>query len=131
VATVDTPTSGLSEHYAIGLKEKVMSSKSHEADRCPKVAKKLLPSVTPEQFDTLPDATDSLRDKAMVALLLDSGLRLSELASIRSKDMDLSNNTLRVMAKGNREARDAFTSNTAMLLESICPITVTTRRRSG
>lgn len=68
-------------------------------------------------MDTLPDATDSLRDRAMGSLLFDSGLRLSELASIRSKDIDLSNNTLRVMAKGNREARAAFTSNTAMLLK--------------
>jgi site-specific recombinase XerC len=128
---VDIPTSGLSEHYAIGLKEKVMSSKSHKADRCPKVAKKLLPSVSSEQLDTLLDATDSLRDRAMVALLFDSGLGLSELAGIRSKDTDWSNNTLRVVAKGNREARAAFNSNTAMLLKNICPITVTTRRSSG
>ena len=77
-----------------------MSSKSHKADRCPKVAKKLLPSVSSEQLDTLLDATDSLRDRAMVALLFDSGLGLSELAGIRSKDTDWSNNTLRVVAKG-------------------------------
>ncbi len=56
--------------------------------------------MTPEQFDALPDGTDSLRDKAMVALLFDSGLRLSELASIRSEEIDWSNNTLRVVAKG-------------------------------
>jgi len=87
----------------------------------PKVAKKLLPSVTSEQLDTLLNATESLRDTAMVSLLFDSGLRLSELASVQSKDIDWSNNTLRVVVKGSREARAAFTSNTAMLLkEHLC-----------
>jgi len=97
----------------------------------PKVAKKLLPSVTSGQLDTLLDATDSLREKAMVSLLFDNGLRLSELASIQSKDIDWSNNTLRVVVKGNREAKAAFTSNTAILIKDIYLITVTTRRCLG
>ena len=47
----------------------------------PKVAKKLLPSITLEQLEILLAATDNLRDRAIVSLLADSGLRLSEIWS--------------------------------------------------
>ena len=63
------------------------------------------------------DDTDSLRDRAMVFLLFDSELRSSELASIQSTNKDSRSNTLRVAVKGNREARAAFSCNTAMLLK--------------
>jgi len=53
----------------------------------------------------------------MVSLLFDSGLRLSEVPSIQSKDIDWTNNTLRVVVKGNGQGRAAFTSDTAMLLK--------------
>ena len=85
----------------------------------PKVARKLLPSITKEQLDILLDATDNLRDKTIVSLLFDSGLRLSELCSIKASDIDWSNNTLRVVVKGNREAKAAFTPTTATLLRDL------------
>ena len=82
----------------------------------PHVAKKLLPSVTDEQVKLLIETADSLRDKCIVSLLFDSGLRLSEICSIQSSDIDWNTNTLRVVVKGNREAKAAFTPNTATLL---------------
>jgi len=82
----------------------------------PKVARRLLPAVTPEQMQTLMDAADNLRDRAIISLLFDSGLRLSEVASIRTSDIDWSSNTLRVVVKGNREAKAVFTDRTASLL---------------
>jgi len=85
----------------------------------PKVQRKLLPSVSLEQFQTLLDATDNLRDKSIVSLLFDSGLRLSELCSINPSDIDWNSNTLRVIVKGNREAKAAFTPKTAKLLKEL------------
>ena len=82
----------------------------------PSVAKKLLPSVTEQQLDILLTATKSLRDRCIVSLLFDSGLRLSELYAIKSDDIDWKTNTLKVMVKGNREAKAAFTTHTAILL---------------
>ena len=82
----------------------------------PSVAKKLLPSVTEQQLDILLTATKSLRDRCIVSLLFDSGLRLSELCAIKSDDIDWKANTLTVMVKGNREAKAAFTPHTASLL---------------
>ncbi|MFC1918617.1 tyrosine-type recombinase/integrase [Chloroflexota bacterium] len=82
----------------------------------PHVAKKLLPSVTDEQVQLLLKIAESLRDKCIIAMLFDSGLRLSEICSIKPSDIDWNINTLRVIVKGNREAKAAFTPNTATLL---------------
>jgi len=83
----------------------------------PSIAKKMLPSVTEEQLDILLKAAESQRDKCIVSLLFDSGLRLSELCAIKPSDIDWSNNTIRVVVKGNREAKAAFTARTATLLQ--------------
>jgi len=82
----------------------------------PHVAKKILPSVTDEQVQLLLKTAENLRDKCIIAMLFDSGLRLSEVCSIKSSDIDWKTNTLRVIIKGNREAKAAFTPGTAMLI---------------
>lgn len=83
----------------------------------PSIARKILPSITEEQLDILLKAAESQRDKCIVSLLFDSGLRISELCAIKPSDIDWSNNTIRVVVKGNREAKAAFTSKTATLLQ--------------
>ncbi|UCD53940.1 MAG: hypothetical protein JSU76_03325 [Dehalococcoidia bacterium] len=49
----------------------------------PKIEYKILPSLTPEQIDSLLENADCVRDKAIISLFADSGLRLAEMASIR------------------------------------------------
>ena len=82
----------------------------------PGVARKLLPSITEQQLGILHEAIETLRDRCIVSLLFDSGLRLSEICAIKPGDIDWSTNTLRVVVKGNREAKVAFTPKTATLL---------------
>ncbi len=43
------------------------------------------------------------RNKAIVELLYSSGLRVSELISVKRKDIDYENRTIRVVGKGNKE----------------------------
>jgi len=84
----------------------------------PKVQGKLLPSITIEQLDILLAAIDNLRDKLIVSLLFDSGLRLSEICAIKSEDIDWESNTIKVIVKGNREAKACFTPHTATILKT-------------
>jgi integrase len=87
----------------------------------PKVTKKLLPTVTPEQMQILLKTADNPRDRAIISLLFDSGLRLSEMASIRTSEIDWDNNTLKVVVKGNRQAKAVFSCRTASSLrEYLC-----------
>ena len=54
----------------------------------------------------------SIRDKAIIALFTESGLRLSELVSIKPMDIDWGNRTIRVIGKGNKEGYAPFGSMT-------------------
>ncbi len=74
----------------------------------PKPPKLILPSLTTEQVRILIEATDSIRDKAIVSLLTESGLRLSELANVRVSDIDWQSRTVKTLGKGQKEALAPF-----------------------
>lgn len=57
------------------------------------------------------------RGRAMLELLIDSGLRRQELADLTMDDVDLRNKVVRVRSgKGNKERMSKFTSETALVL---------------
>jgi site-specific recombinase XerD len=51
-----------------------------------------------------------VRDKAIIALFTESGLRLSELTNIRASDIDWESHIIRVLGKGNKEGYATFGS---------------------
>lgn len=73
----------------------------------PRVPDVLVPSLRdPEMRALLAAAASSkepLRDQAVVSLLLDAGIRLSELVGIRVGDLDLVEGRCRIRGKGARE----------------------------
>jgi len=76
--------------------------------RAPKLGKLILPSLTQEQVLALLETAGSERDKAIIALFTESGLRLSELTNIQLQDIDWERHTVRVMGKGRKEALAPF-----------------------
>jgi len=74
----------------------------------PILTKVILPSLTKEQVEHLIDLAESTRDKAIIALLVESGLRVSELAAIRASDINWPSRTIKVMGKGRKEAYAPF-----------------------
>jgi integrase/recombinase XerD len=56
------------------------------------------------------------RDRAIVLLLLDTGLRASELCNIRISDVNLGSNNIRVLGKGNKERVVYFGKRTSKAL---------------
>jgi integrase/recombinase XerD len=85
----------------------------------PKPSKPILPSLTKEQAQYLIDYVDNIRDKTIISLFADSGMRLSELANIRDNDIDWRNNTVTIWGKGNKQRKAPFTKRTAMLIEQL------------
>ena len=76
--------------------------------RTPKQPRKLPVYLVAREVARLleaPDRTDpkGARDRAIMTLLVFTGLRLSELVSINLRDLDLINRTLRVLGKGRKE----------------------------
>jgi len=76
--------------------------------KSPKVPKLILPSLKSEDVNKLIEQTESARNKAIISLFVESGLRLSELANIKLTDIDWQSKTIRVLGKGRKEALAPF-----------------------
>ncbi len=72
--------------------------------KAPRLGKLILPSLNREQVSYLLNIVNNVRDKAIIAMFTESGLRLSELVNIGLEDIDWQDQTVRVMGKGRKEA---------------------------
>lgn len=84
---------------------------------------RLIPALTPSHVDALLQQPDrkrfvGRRDLCFLLLLLDTGLRLSEALGLRTGDVDLSESSIRVIGKGDKERRVALS---ARLLAELKP----------
>jgi integrase/recombinase XerC len=68
----------------------------------------ILPSLTTEQVEELLQKSKSVRDKAIIALFVELGLRLSELTNIKVGDVDWNSHIIKVIGKGNKEGYAPF-----------------------
>jgi integrase/recombinase XerC len=84
----------------------------------PILSKPILPSLEREQILHLIEQAHTLRDKAMIALFTESGLRRSELANIKPGDIDWRTRTIRTMGKGRKEAYAPFGALTEQYLRA-------------
>jgi integrase/recombinase XerC len=74
----------------------------------PILGKPILPSLDKSQVLYLIEKSHTLRDKTVIALFTESGLRLSELVNINLKDIDWENCIIKVLGKGRKEAYAPF-----------------------
>ena len=74
----------------------------------PKRPKLVLPSLSKEQVEKLIRQAHCTRDRAIIALFTESGLRLSELLNIKLSDFNWESRTIRVLGKGNKEGFAPF-----------------------
>ena len=58
-----------------------------------------------------------MRDKAIISLLADSGLRLSELTNIELQNIDWQSRIIKVICKGNKEGLAVFGKRTETFLK--------------
>jgi integrase/recombinase XerD len=82
----------------------------------PKQSKRLLPCLNEDEVEYILEQADNVRDKAIISLFVDSGIRLSELVNIRMDDIDWKDRTVTVIGKGNKQRRAPFGKRTEELL---------------
>jgi integrase/recombinase XerC len=87
-----------------------------EGMKAPKVPKPLRYKVPLDALDRLLEACESVRDKLIVSMLADTGMRRTELASIKVADMDTAQQTIRIWGKGAKQRVVCYGSRTAELL---------------
>lgn len=65
-----------------------------------------------------PNTKKGLRDKVIMSILYDGGLRLSELVSLKIRNLDIVGGNIRIMihGKGNKERTDIMDSKTSALI---------------
>jgi len=66
------------------------------------MTKVILPSLTTEQVEYLIGQADNVRDKAIISLFADSGIRQSELLNVKACDVDWESHTVIVWGKGGK-----------------------------
>lgn len=94
--------------FSFLVREEMLDETPMAKVKMPKTDKTLLPSFTPEEIHKLEKGTEgkdptNIRNRAIVLLLLDSGLRLSECASLSVGDIDPQTGLMKVMGKGRKE----------------------------
>jgi site-specific recombinase XerD len=82
----------------------------------PKVEKRIMPALSTQQIVYLIDQSTCIRDKAIISLFSDSGLRLSELASIKLQNIYWGSRLIKVWCKGSKEGLAPFGERTESLL---------------
>jgi integrase/recombinase XerC len=98
--------SAIRSFYGWQLREGLAKRNPATAVKAPKARRKLPATLDTEAVTRLLDIRDSsplaLRDKAIMELFYSSGLRLSELASLRWDQIDPASGLVRVTGKGNK-----------------------------
>jgi integrase/recombinase XerC len=88
------------------LRERVVTSNPALDVRAPKAAKRLPGTLDVDQVNQLldipPEDSLAIRDKAMMELFYSSGLRLDELVSLDTSQLDLADRMVRVIGKGRK-----------------------------
>ena len=84
--------------------------------RPPKFTKKVTEILTSDEIERVlncmnPNTVLGARNSAMVTLMLDSGLRLSEVVRLEHADVHMEDRYLKVLGKGNKERVVAFGAN--------------------
>ncbi|MBI5541816.1 MAG: tyrosine-type recombinase/integrase [Bacteroidia bacterium] len=107
--SVNRKLSALNSFYKYLLREKIVNFNPTEKIVPPKNKKRLPVFVEEKQmFDLLKEVDfgegfKGERDKLIIALFYSTGIRLSELISLKISDVDLHNNTIKVLGKRNKE----------------------------
>lgn len=101
--------SALSSYYKFLVRKELINSNPFSHIKAPKRKKRLPVWLTEDQMLRLLDQElnekdfTAVRDQTIMELMYGCGLRLSELISLRHKDIDLAMRTLKVMGKGRKE----------------------------
>jgi site-specific recombinase XerD len=97
--------------------ERLISDNPADVLKTPKTKMRVQRTVSQEEIQVLVAGCDlstpkGIRDRALISLLYDSGLRAAELCRLQIDDVDLTQQELKVVVKGGNEERGWFGETT-------------------
>ena len=114
--------SSLNSFFIYSIEHEYIDSNPLKFIDYPKYTKKIPEYIYDSQLEKLLNEKTSenieieLRNKLIIYLLLDTGVRVSELVNIKVSDIDIEERIIRVLGKGSKERFVFFTSKTKELL---------------
>lgn len=90
------------------VREGVLDASPMRTVKMPKLPKDVLPPFTGSDVAALLNACDNLRDKALILVMLDSGVRASELLALNVEDVDLTTGQVTVRLGKGAKTRTTF-----------------------
>ena len=119
--TVETYCRGIRSFFSFLNREGFLKKNVMARVKMPKVPERVIPTFTEKEIANLlaqpnKSTSEGFRDYCIILTLLDTGLRLSEMANLKTDDIDFEQNLLRVMGKGRRERHVPFGRRVAKAL---------------
>lgn len=120
--SVNRKISAVRAFYRYKLKIKELSTNPTLSIHAPKIPKKLPQYVDTKDmehlFSDIPfeETFEGLRDRTILELFYATGMRLSELLNIKTQDVHLQDNTIKVLGKRNKERLVPFGNKLSELL---------------
>ncbi len=102
-STTNRKLSSIKSFYKYLFKEKIIEYNPADLVESGKIDRKLPNYTTIEDFKTLIDTVDNLRDKLLINLLFASGARRVEIVSLKKTDIDFNSNLIKLKGKGSKE----------------------------
>lgn len=107
--TTNRKISALKRYFGYLLKEGIISANPAKRVLTPKTDKKLPVFVSENHMDNLLDQVefgedyDGFRNRVLIETFYNTGIRLSELVNLKTGDIDISHQTIKVLGKRNKE----------------------------
>lgn len=122
--TIHRKVSAYRTFVKFAKRQGTMNQDPAEAIALPKLAKRL-PSVVPEhamqelfEEKVFTDDWKGKRDRSIIALMYETGIRLSELISLKVSDLHTERGEILVLGKGSKERRIPLLSDTMSSIEA-------------
>lgn len=97
-------------------KRQIVPLEADEIKAMFKVLNQCKPYRRPGKSESVHSLPNAERNRALIMLLLDSGLRVSELSEIRIRDLDEKNLRIFVMGKGSKERYVPYSARTGQVI---------------
>jgi integrase/recombinase XerC len=108
-SSINRKMSSLKSFYKFLLKIKQIESSPLLKHKSLKTSKKIQIPFSEKELDTVlnyiqyPEGFDGIRDKLIIDLFYTTGIRRTELINLKTQNIDLEKNTLKVLGKRNKE----------------------------
>lgn len=119
--TVKQAVSAMRSWFKWAYNEQLISSNPAKAVKVPRDKPKMQRTVSSDEFEQMlaacPETVTGIRNRAIISLLFDSGLRAAEVARLRAQDVWVEQQVLKVKVKGGATGPGWFGEATAQRIK--------------